>query len=130
VPSTFWDQNMAKRPQKLNRAEKPASELFLKPVDLAKVRDEIECLVGNHARSMVQRTIEEAKKGRYLALRFLFELARIPPAAKTEVEAPEGESLAQTLLERLGLLSPQEMLDNLNSHPLGVPASSEHDAVE
>ena len=130
VPSAFWDMKMAKRRKQPERTPKAAAQAALQPVDLAKVREEIERLVGNAAVAMVARTIDDAKNGRYLAMRFLFEMTGIYPASQTETAPSGGETLAQTLLERLGLLSPEEQEDGSNSHPMAVPASSEHDAVE
>ncbi|PYV57247.1 MAG: hypothetical protein DMG90_15730 [Acidobacteria bacterium] len=121
---------MAKRRKKTGRTHKPADPAALRPVDLARVREQIECLVGNAAVDMVTKTIEDAKNGRYLGMRFLFEMTGIYPAIQAETAPSGGETLAQTLLERLGLLTPEELQDGSDSQRMAVAASSEHDAVE
>jgi len=130
VPFAFWGMKMAKRRKKIGATPKPACQASLKPVDLVKVREQIECMVADAAVAMVARTIDDAKNGRYLAMRFLFEMTGIYPAGQDETTPSGGETLAQTLLERLGLLSPEELQNGQDAHPMTVPASSEHDAVE
>ena len=56
---------------------------------------------------MVEITISEVDKGHYAAMKYLFEMIGLYPAAAQE--EPQGEdSLARTLLRRLGL--PEEPL--------------------
>ena len=64
-------------------------------------------LVSNHAFGMVLRTIEEAHKGHYAAMKFLFEMTGLYPAAEVE-ENGEGDGLAKLLLEQLGISSEPE----------------------
>lgn len=80
-----------------------------KPVDLAQLREQIKTLVGNDALGMVETTIEEVGKGHYLGMKYLFELIGHYPGTAGE-EAPVQDSMAATLLRRLGLpeLSMQE----------------------
>jgi hypothetical protein len=73
-----------------------------KPVDLAEVRRQIADLVGSGAVGMVETTIEEVEKGHYLGMKFLFEMIGLYPATSTE-DAPAEDSLAATLLRRLGI---------------------------
>jgi hypothetical protein len=72
------------------------------PVDLAEIRQQITNLVGNDAVNMVETTIEEVGKGHYLGMKYLFELIGLYPATVTD-EAPAQDSMAATLLRRLGL---------------------------
>jgi hypothetical protein len=75
-----------------------------KPVDMKVLRDEIRELVGSNALAMVQTAMEEVDKGHYLAMKYLFEMIGLfPESAASSEEAPEGESLARTLLRRLQL---------------------------
>jgi hypothetical protein len=71
-------------------------------MDLAEVRRRIADLVGNGAIGMVETTIEEVAKGHYLGMKYLFELIGLYPATATD-DAPLQDSLAATLLRRLGL---------------------------
>jgi len=74
----------------------------LKQVDLGAIREQITNLVGNGAVDMVETTMEEVGKGRYLAMKYLFEMIGLCPATTAD-EAPEEDSLAKTLLRRLQL---------------------------
>ena len=71
-----------------------------KPVNLDEVRRQISDLVGRQALDLVQIAIAEADKGHYAAMKYLFELIGLYPAA--EQAAPDEDSLAKTLLQRLG----------------------------
>jgi hypothetical protein len=79
-----------------------APKKALKQVDLGAVREQITNLVGNGAVDMVETTIEEVGKGRYLAMKYLFEWVGLCPATTPEVGVQE-DSLAKTLLRRLQL---------------------------
>lgn len=73
--------------------------------DLAALRREITDLVARNAVGMVQHAIDAAhEEGHYQAIRFLFEMIGLYPAAVQQESAVQN-SLAQLLLERLGLLS-------------------------
>jgi hypothetical protein len=74
----------------------------LKQVDLGVVRERITNLVGNRAVEMVETTMDEVDKGHYLAMKYLFEMIGLCPAAVPE-EALQEDSLARTLLRRLQL---------------------------
>jgi hypothetical protein len=71
-------------------------------VDLAEIRQQITNLVGNGAVGMVETTMEEVGKGHYLGMKYLFELVGLYPATAAD-EAPIQDSMAATLLRRLGL---------------------------
>ena len=86
---------------------KDAATKRFEPVDVKAVREQITNLVGNHAVSMVDKTIEEANKGHYLAMKYLFEMVGLCPAINSGSGAEEeADSLAKILLERLNI--PQE----------------------
>ena len=70
--------------------------------DLAAVRQQITDLVRNQAVPMVEITISEVDKGHYAAMKYLFEMIGLYPAAAQE-ETQGEDSLARTLLRRLGL---------------------------
>ncbi len=72
------------------------------PVDLAEIRQQITNLVGNGALGMVETMIEEVGKGHYLGMKYLFELIGLYPATVAD-ESPAEDSMAATLLRRLGL---------------------------
>jgi len=75
-----------------------------KPVDLELVRKKITNLVGNEAVGLVQSAIDEADKGHYAAMKYLFEMIGLYPESGQEAESPDGDALARTLLRRLELL--------------------------
>jgi len=77
---------------------------------------------------MVEITIGEVKKGRYLAMKFLFEMTGIYPATGSEM-APAGDALAKTLLQRLNLKDPPEANTPASAEPEGS-APAECNAVE
>ena len=70
--------------------------------DLAAIRQQITDLVRNQAVPMVEITISEVDKGHYAAMKYLFEMIGLYPAAAPE-ETEGEDSLARTLLRRLGL---------------------------
>jgi antitoxin component of MazEF toxin-antitoxin module len=72
------------------------------PVDLAAVRQEIRQAVSSEAVKMVRRIIKEVDISHYTSMKYLFELAGLYPATPQE-ETAGGDSLAKTLLSRLGL---------------------------
>ena len=86
--------------------KKPAAgkQKKAKPVNMGELREEITNLVGGEAVGMVNSTINEADKGHYPAMKYLFEMVGLYPEVKQEEAAPQGEGvLAKTLLRRLAL---------------------------
>lgn len=73
-----------------------------KPVDLGEIRQKITNLVGEEAGPMVESAIEEAHKGHFGAMKYLFEIVGLYPAGDGEA-GPADNSLAKILLHRLGL---------------------------
>lgn len=87
----------------------PRSLSFMAPntdrdnVALAGLRAKITDLVAQNALSLVQCAIDGVKEeGQYQAIKYLFEMVGIYPAA-AGTESDAGDSLAQILLQRLGL---------------------------
>ena len=72
----------------------PAPEKALKRVDLDVVREQITNLVGNRAVEMVETTMDEVEKGHYLAMKYLFEMVGLCPAATSE-EATAGRFVGE-----------------------------------
>lgn len=71
--------------------------------DLPALRLRITELIANNAVSMVQRAIESVnEEGQYQAMKYLFEMIGIYPAVNGSEDEVE-ESLAQRLLQHLGL---------------------------
>jgi hypothetical protein len=80
----------------------PAGKKSRQATDLAAIRQQITDLVKNQAVPMVEITISEVDKGHYAAMKYLFEMIGLYPAAAQE-ETQGEDSLARTLLRRLGL---------------------------
>jgi hypothetical protein len=78
-----------------------------KPVDAEQMRQKVRNMVANQAYEMTRSMIGEVIEGGSVpAMRYLFELAGLHPV-NLEMEQPEErDSLAKTLLERLGLPEP------------------------
>jgi len=80
----------------------PAGKKSRQATDLAAIRQRITDLVRDQAIPMVEITISEVDKGHYSAMKYLFEMIGLYPAAAQEERQGE-DSLARTLLRRLGL---------------------------
>ena len=93
------------------------------PVDLATVRTQITNRIGNAAMQMVEATIEQVNQGHYQPLKMLLEMIGLAPVPVPE-EMVEEDSLAKTLLSRLGLVDEE----NTSSQPKTLEPAA--DAVE
>jgi hypothetical protein len=103
-------------------AKKP-SHKSKKTVDLVEVRKDITNIVGNEAADMAQAVVDEALKGQLAPVRYLFEVAGLYPVAGEAAEArPEEDSLARTLLRRLGLPEDPVIVREDESTILALPA--------
>ncbi len=105
-----------------------------KPADLAAIREQITNLVGNEAVGMVETTIAEVEKGHYLALKYLFEMIGLYPTAGAE-ETPGEDSLARTLLRRLGFPEEAAPVESTQENPVtkdteANPTATPKDALE
>jgi hypothetical protein len=97
----FMKRTKSRRGRK--RAKRvPAGKKSRQATDLAAIRQQITDLVRNQAVPMVEITISEVDKGHYAAMKYLFEMIALYPAAAQEKTQGE-DSLARTLLRRLGL---------------------------
>jgi len=75
--------------------------------DLSELRRKISELVAQNAVPMVQQAIDAVREeGQYHAIKYLFEMIGLYPAIAQEDSASQ-ESLAQVLLDQLGLASIQ-----------------------
>jgi hypothetical protein len=101
----------------------------LKQVDLGVVRGQITNMVGNGALEMVETTMEEVNKGHYLGMKYLFEMVGLCPATTSE-EAQQDDSLAKTLLRRLGLPEDSNLGTEVTSECVTKPVEQQSDAVE
>lgn len=71
--------------------------------DLSDLRRKISALVAQNAIPMVQQAIDAVREeGQYQAIKYLFEMIGLYPAAEQE-DSESQDSLAQVLLEQLGL---------------------------
>jgi hypothetical protein len=98
-------------------------------MDLAAVRQQITELVRNQAVPMVEITISEVDKGHYAAMKYLFEMIGLYPAAPQE-EAQGEDSLARTLLRRLGLPEEPMLEAGITKDAQLEPVADEKDAVK
>lgn len=99
------------------------------PASVLEIRKEITTLIKSNAVNMVQKTIGQVNEGHYAAMKYLFEAIGLFPAPMQE-ESPAEDSLALTLLRRLGL--PEDPTPETNVKPGREPDSATHagDAVE
>jgi len=84
-----------------------------KPVDVVQARENVADLVRNSAAEIAMGMIEGAKAGQLASAKYLFEVAGLYPATEeTEVERAE-DSLAYTLLKRMGLPTEPVISENI-----------------
>ena len=74
-----------------------------KPVDLVQVRENINNLVRESAKDIATEVIKVAKTGQLASARYLFEAVGLYPATEETAADPQVNSLAHTLLKRMGL---------------------------
>src|SRR5579871_4536883 len=76
-----------------------------KEKETAELRKDLVKMVKDNAPELVEAVVEEGAKGQVSPVKFLLELAGIFPVPEAEVNAPDKreESLAETLLDRLGI---------------------------
>jgi len=90
-----------KAPKKSRAKKRPAKTMA--PKDFVQVRKSIAAMVREAAEEIVTGVIEKAKSGQLAQAKYLFEAVGLyPPTAETMTPAPE-DSLAFTLLKRMGL---------------------------
>ena len=74
-----------------------------KPVDMVKVRENINDLVTDSAEDIATEVIKVAKTGQLASAKYLFEVVGLYPATEETKAKPQEDSLALTLLRRMGL---------------------------
>src|SRR5271165_480199 len=114
---------------KARKSSKRTPKKALKQVDLGAVREHITNLVGNRAVEMVETTMDEVHKGHYLAMKYLFEMIGLCPAIAPE-EVIEEDSLAKTLLRRLGLPEETNPGTEVTKDCITDPVEQPSDAVK
>jgi hypothetical protein len=106
-----------------------------KPVDMVRVRENINNLVGNSAKAIATKVIEVAKMGQLASAKYLFEAVGLYPATEeTSAKAPE-DSLAYTLLKRMGLptdpvICDEDSLPSVLASEVGGMTREGEDAAE
>jgi hypothetical protein len=74
-----------------------------KPVDVVQARENVAALVRDSGSEIARGMIESAKVGQLAAAKYLFELAGLYPATEETEAVRVEDSLAHTLLRRMGL---------------------------
>jgi hypothetical protein len=90
---------------KKTSGKKKGSTKKEKEKDTAEVRKDLVKLVKEAAQAMATAVVHEGKKGQVSPVKYLLEMAGIFPVPEAEVNAPDKneQSLAETLLDRLGI---------------------------
>ena len=88
---------------KKTKAAKTTRKTTRKPKDMGAVRDRISHIVGHAATEITKKLVTKAEDGELAHSKYLFEMAGVYPAAEGAAKPPEEESLAKTLLQRMGL---------------------------
>jgi hypothetical protein len=88
-----------------NIAAKKGSAKMQKPANPAEMRQSVTDMVRSEMINITHAVVEEAKKGQLATVKYLFEVSGVYPGATEQSPArpEEGETLARTLLIRLGL---------------------------
>lgn len=95
--------NKAKAKNRRTAVKRGAGKSGRKAKDAAELRRQIETLVKQQAMQLVKSAIDEADKGHFAAMKYLFEMIGLYPGPGDGEEVPqETNSLARTLLRRLG----------------------------
>ncbi|MGA7696494.1 MAG: hypothetical protein WCA76_15815 [Candidatus Sulfotelmatobacter sp.] len=89
--------------EKAKKSAKKRVRISKKPVDMARVRETINNMVGNSAEKIAAKVINVALTGQLAPAKYLFEAAGLYPATEETAARPQGDSLAHILLRRMGL---------------------------
>jgi hypothetical protein len=119
---------MKKAKPRAGRERLPRQATRQKPADLAEIRRQIADLVGNGALVMVETTIEEAGKGHYLGMKYLFEMIGLYPETSAADDQPM-DSMAAILLRRLGL-SEEPVPEQSITKGSETPSAGSEDVLE
>jgi hypothetical protein len=91
----------------------------MRPVDFVQVRKNIAALVGGAAQAIAEKAIKDAKDGEMAPVKYFFEAVGLYPAPPETESRPE-DSLAYTLLKRMGLPTDPVIGDEDEELPLGT----------
>lgn len=94
-----------------------------KPVDAAQARENVASLVRASATEIATGVLTVAKAGQLASAKYLFEMAGLFPAMEEASATIPEDSLAHTLLRRMG--QPTEPATRANGRAPMVPASDE-----
>ena len=101
---------MSAKKKAKGKSEKTAKEsakrnvrISKKAVDMARVREAINNMVGNSAEKIATEVINVALTGQVAQAKYLFEAVGLYPATEETAARPQGDSLAHILLRRMGL---------------------------
>jgi hypothetical protein len=112
-----------------NKSAKESTPRTKKPVDLVKVRENINNLVGASAEAIATGVITVAKTGQLASAKYLFEAVGLYPATEQTAARLVDNSLAHTLLTRMGLpLEPVVTDEDLA--PAGLTSDGKDGAAE
>ena len=97
------EKGKGKATAKAKKSAKKSAPKAKKPVDMVRVRENINNLVKNSARKIATEVIKVAKTGQLASAKYLFEAVGLYPATEQTAVRPQDNSLALTLLKRMGL---------------------------
>jgi len=84
-------------------AKKKSASKIKKPADMVAVRENINVLVRDSAELIAAKVIEVAKMGQLASAKYLFEAVGLYPATEETAPTQIEDTLAHTLLTRMGL---------------------------
>jgi hypothetical protein len=87
----------------MEKESKGSPVLNLAVKDVIQLRADIDKLIRSAAEDIAQGLIDAAKTGQVAPAKYLFEAVGLYPATEETLPKPEGESLAERLLKRMGL---------------------------
>jgi hypothetical protein len=85
------------------KSKKKSTPRAKKSVDMGRVRENINNLVGASARYIANEVIKVARTGQLASAKYLFEAVGLYPPTEQAAANPVERSLAHTLLTRMGL---------------------------
>jgi len=100
-----------------------------KTVDLVQVRENINNMVGESAVEIATGVINGAKAGRLTSAKYLFEAIGLYPATEQTAPRQVENSLAHTLLTRMGLPLDPVICDE-DPIPAGLPGDEKDEGIE
>lgn len=102
-----------------------------KPVDPAKVREEIAGMVKSGAKDIAEVVMDHAMAGELAPVKFLFEMAGVyPPSADGSFSSAEEDCLAKTLLDRLNIPDDPVIADQIEGEELVMKPATRVESQE